>query len=62
MTHIETSRVNEVLGLQIGKIQECAHELNVGIELQELETRIGALEEAISSLKNLLRAVPHDPA
>ncbi|ABB32746.1 hypothetical protein GeomeDRAFT_3146 [Geobacter metallireducens RCH3] len=59
MTHIETTRVNEVIGLHIGTIQETAQMLNVNCELQELEAHIATLEQAIADLKESLTAIPH---
>jgi len=59
MTHIETARVNEVIGLHIGTIQETAHMLNVNSDLQELETCIATLEKAVADLKESLAAIPH---
>ena len=46
MTHIETSRVNEMLGLQIGAIREAAGRLQ-GDDLEHLETILDELEKAI---------------
>ncbi|HEY5513344.1 MAG TPA: hypothetical protein VIK40_06855 [Geomonas sp.] len=59
MTHIETARVNEVIGLQIGIIQEAARKLNMGSELQELEADIAALEKTIADLKDSLAGISH---
>lgn len=59
MTHIETARVNEVIGLHIGTIQESAQMLNVNCEIQELEAHIATLEQAIADLKESLAAIPH---
>lgn len=59
MTHIETSRYNEVIGLQIGSIREIAHKLNEDCDMEELEAIIAELEEAIADLRGSLTAVPH---
>ena len=59
MTHIETARYNEVIGLQIGAIRENAHRLNENSDLEELEGVIAELEGAIADLKGSLAAMPH---
>jgi len=59
MTHIETARYNEVIGLQIGAIQETAHRLNENSALEELEAVIAELEGAIADLKGSLAGIPH---
>jgi cell division protein FtsL len=59
MTHIETARVNEVIGLQIGIIQEAARKLNMNSELQDLATDITALEKTITDLKDTLAGIAH---
>lgn len=60
MTHVETTRINELVGLQIGAIQEEAQKLNVDCDLQEIEANIAALEKRIKALKVSLEAIPHD--
>ena len=57
--HIETARYNEVIGLNIGAIQEVAQKLNVNRELEELEAIIVELEGTIADLRESLAAVPH---
>ena len=57
--HIETARFNEVIGLNIGAIQEVAQKLNVNRELEEMETIIVELEEKIADLRGSLAAMPH---
>jgi hypothetical protein len=57
--HIETARYNEVIGLQIGSIQEIAHRLNENSDLEVLEGVIAELEGAIADLKGSLAAMPH---
>jgi len=59
MTHIETARYNEVIGLQIGAIREIAHKLNENSAMEELEEIIAELEGTIAALKGSLAAVPH---
>jgi cell division protein FtsL len=59
MTRIETARVNEVLGLQIGTVREAAAKLNAGGEIEELEADISALEKTIADLKQSLAALPY---
>lgn len=54
MTHIETARFNEVIGLQIGAIREVAHKLDENSDLEELEAVIAELEGS-------LEAMPHRP-
>ncbi len=58
MTHIETARVNEMLGLQIGVIRDAAGRLN-GDDLERLETEIGELEKEIRKLREILAGLPH---
>ena len=59
MTHIETARVNEVIALQIGTIQEAAHKLQARGDLEGMETDISALEKAIADLKESLAGLPY---
>jgi len=59
MTHFETARYNEVIGLQIGAIQEVVHKLNENSDLEELEEVIAELEGSIADLKGSLAAMPH---
>lgn len=59
MTHIETSRVNEMIGINIGKVQQAAQRLTTTMELEELEMQIADLEKAISELKESLMALPY---
>jgi len=59
MTHFETARVNEVIGIQIGIIQQAARNLNMDRELQEIEADIAALESTIVDLKSTLAGVAH---
>lgn len=59
MTHIETARVNEVIGVKIGVVQEAARRLNAGLELEQLEEEIAALEKTVEDLKGTLAALPY---
>ena len=59
MTHIETSRVNEVMGIKIGTVQEAAHRLSAVMELEELELGIAELEKCIADLKESLAGLPY---
>lgn len=59
MTHFETSRINELIGLQIGKIKEFAILLNPNMNIQEIEENIAEMEEAVAELKESLAALPH---
>lgn len=58
MTHMETARVNEMLGLQIGIIKDFAAKLN-GDDLERLETDLAAVEGAVRELKGILAGLPH---
>jgi len=60
MSKIETARINDLLGLQIGAIQEVAQKLNVDSNFQELEANISDLEKRTADLKVSLEAIPHD--
>ena len=57
--HIETARYNEVIGLNIGAIQEVAQKLNVNLDLEEIEAIIVELEGMIAELKGSLSGMPH---
>ena len=59
MTRIETARVNEVIGLQIGVIREAAAKLDSAGEIEALEADISALEKTIADLKDSLAALPY---
>lgn len=58
MTHIETARVNEALGLQFGVIRDIAARLSSD-DLELLESAIGEMEQEISRLKGMLEGLPH---
>ena len=59
MTHFETSRVNEVIGLNIGIVQEAARRLSAALDIEVLENEIVALEKSIEELKRSLAALPY---
>ena len=59
MTRIETSRVNEVIGLHIGMVQEASRKLNASSDLEELEADIATLEQTIADLKESLAALTY---
>ena len=59
MTHFETARINELIGLQIGIIKEEARKLKVSSDLQVLEADVVSLEKAVGNLKKSLAALPH---
>lgn len=58
MTHIETARVNEMLGLQIAVIRDAAAKLN-GDDLENLEQQITELENTVKKLREMLEGLPH---
>ncbi|MCM2359003.1 MAG: hypothetical protein NDI77_12695 [Geobacteraceae bacterium] len=58
MTHIETARVNEMLGIQIGVIQDAAGKLS-GDDLEGLEAAIAGLENEIRKLRGMMEGLPH---
>jgi hypothetical protein len=58
MTHIETARVNEMLGLQIGVVRDIAHKLD-DRNLQQLEADIAELEGAVGELKEMVKSLPY---
>ncbi len=57
MTHIETARVNEVLGLQIGVVREFIGRLD-SQNLEQLEKDITELEGALRELRTMLDSLP----
>jgi hypothetical protein len=58
MTHMETTRINEMLGLQIGVIQDAAHKLQSD-NLEQLEEDMSALDGAIQELRAMIAGLPH---
>ncbi|ANA41061.1 MULTISPECIES: hypothetical protein [Geobacter] len=59
MTHIETSRVNELLAGYMAVIKEFADRLDVNGELQEIEANVAEIEQALADLKEALASIPH---
>jgi DNA-binding transcriptional MerR regulator len=59
MTRIVTSRVGEVLGINIATIQKAAQKLDENSELQELEENLAELDKAVSELKSALAGLPY---
>lgn len=62
MSHIETTRLNDLIATRLGAIQEFALAMTVDKELQELEALVAELEQATVELKTTLKAIPHHPA
>jgi hypothetical protein len=62
MSHIETTRLNDLIALKIGAIKEFAQAMTVDSEVQELEALVAELEDATAELKTTLEAIPHHPA
>ncbi len=58
MTHIETARVNEALGLQIGVVRDLSGRLDPQ-DLEQLDMDIAELEGAIRELREMLASLPH---
>ena len=58
MTHIETARVNEALGLQIGIVRDFIGRLNAQ-DLEQLDKDVAELEGAVRELRELLAGLPH---
>ncbi len=57
MTHIETARVNEVLGLQIGVVRDLSGRLS-DQDLEQLDKDITELEGAIRELREQVASLP----
>lgn len=62
MSHIETTRLNDLIATRIGAIQEFAQAMTADNELQELEALVTELEQATAELRMTLKAIPHHPA
>lgn len=58
MTHFETARINEVLGLQIGVIRDVALKLN-GDDLEQLERDLATIERSIGEIRSMIESLPH---
>jgi hypothetical protein len=59
MTHIETSRVNELLAGHMAIIKEFADKLDVNGDLEEIEANVVEIEQALADLKGALASIPH---
>lgn len=59
MTRIATPGMNEMIGIQIGKVQQAARNLDMGQDLQEIEAGVVELEKRIAGLKEALGGVTH---
>jgi len=58
MTHLETARINEALGLQIGVVREWAKHLDAA-DIEHLEADVRELDRAVKELQGLVNALPH---
>lgn len=58
MTHLETSRVNEMLELQIGHVKDLAEHMGSG-NIEQLEEDIYQMEKAVKELKGMIEGLPH---
>lgn len=58
MTHFETARVNEMLGLQIGVIKDLAQQLN-GDDLEQLEKDLILMGNSIKEARSMVEGLPH---
>jgi Cu/Ag efflux pump CusA len=58
MTHFNTARINEMLGLQLGVIRDIALRLD-GDDLERLEINLTAMEDAIKNLRSMVEGLPH---
>jgi DNA-binding transcriptional MerR regulator len=58
MTRIETARVHEMLGLQIGAIRDLAARLDTG-DLELLESVLAELDQEVAQLRSMLTSLPH---
>ena len=62
MSHIETTRLKDLIAIRIGAVQEFAQAMTVDRDVKELETLVAELEQATAELKTTLVAIPHHPA
>ena len=58
MTHFETARVNEMLGLQIGVIKDIASKLNDD-DLEQLERDLIVMGDSIKEARSMVESLPH---
>lgn len=59
MTHLETSRVKEMLKFQISAIRDYAARLDHDTEIEQLEEDMADLEKSIDDLKGMIKGLPH---
>lgn len=59
MTQFATSRVNEMIGINIGIVQEAARRLSTSLELEQLEEEIVVLEKGLEELKRSIASLPY---
>jgi hypothetical protein len=59
MTRIETARVNEVIGFNVGAIKDAASRLSANGDLQQLEADLLELENKIAELKDSMAGLPY---
>lgn len=57
MAHYVTSRVNEMIGIQIGMVQQAARKLQMGNDIEVIKADVAELEKSISALKEILASV-----
>jgi hypothetical protein len=62
MSHIETTRLNDLIALRIAAIQKLSQALTVNSEVQEIEALLAELVQASTDMKKMLEAIPHDAA
>ncbi len=60
MARIETARIKDVIGLQIGTVVEATQQLNSNGDVEELERGISEMERTIAELKEIVEALPHE--
>lgn len=58
MTHFDTARINEMLGLQIGAIRDIALKLDEN-NLEQLEKDLVAMEDSIKDIRSMVEGLPH---
>jgi hypothetical protein len=58
MTHYDTARINEMLGLQIGIIRNIALKLD-GYDLERMERTLVELEDAVKAARSMIEGLPH---
>jgi hypothetical protein len=58
MTHYNTARINEMLGLQIGMIRNIALKLDVD-DLEQMERNLTEMEGAIKDIRSMVEGLPH---